>query len=159
MNRLILIFSVLLFAACTNQKNIGKQQTMVAEPFIVYKTKANYKQLVPVILNNAKTEIVAYPAPADLKNGENLRLPLQLKKGYLLDIRGIGPNVAFTSYTYEAYAAMEQAPDLETLMNAIVDRDPLLEMYDCKNFRDRKYDLRKVNKLVKAKFDQCERIK
>lgn len=159
MNRILLLTVVLLVTACSNQKNMIAQQVLAPEPFIIYKTKADYNQLVPVILNETKTAIVAYPAPADLIKGEDLRVPLQLKNGYLLDVRGIGPNVAFTSYTYETYAALEQAPTLESLMEAIVDKDPLLEMYDCKKFLDIKYDLKKANRLVKSELEKCERIK
>ncbi|MBN2807721.1 MAG: hypothetical protein JXR22_13775 [Prolixibacteraceae bacterium] len=159
MNRIFLLVMVLSLAACANQKKASKQQAMANEPFLIYKTKADYNQLVPVILNDDKTEIVAYPAPADLKSVEGLRTPLELKNGYLLDVRGIGPNVAFTSFTYETYARLKQAPVLEELFRSIVDKDPLLEMYDCKNFLDIKYNLKEVNKLVKKKLDQCVKIK
>jgi hypothetical protein len=159
MNRIFLLVMVMALTSCANQKTASKQNAMANEPFIIYKTKADYSQLVPVILNEPKTEIVAYPAPSDLKSVEGLRTPIELKNEYLLDVRGIGPNVAFTSYTYEAYAAMEHAPGLKALMDAIVDKEPLLEMYDCKKFLDSKYDLKKVNRLVKRNLDQCERLK
>ena len=61
----------------------------------VYKTKADYSHQVPVIMDEARTRILSYPAPGDLKMGNGLRLPTVLNKGYLLDNKGIGPNVAF----------------------------------------------------------------
>ena len=64
-------------------------------PVLVYKTKANYNNLVPVILSDGKTEIVSYPHPKDLIKGSRFPLPFILNDGYLLDNRGIGKNVAF----------------------------------------------------------------
>ena len=51
----------------------------------VYKTKADYSHQVPVIMDEARTRILSYPAPGDLKMGNGLRLPTVLNKGYLLD--------------------------------------------------------------------------
>lgn len=41
----------------------------------VYKTKADYSHQVPVIMDEARTRILSYPAPGDLKMGNGLRLP------------------------------------------------------------------------------------
>jgi hypothetical protein len=93
----------------------------------VYKLKdeANYNR-VPVMMNVARTEIESYPAPTDLKSGGTLCLPTRLADGYLLDNKGIGPRVAFLSYTYEEYAALTEVPSMETLLQHIVDKNPLL---------------------------------
>jgi hypothetical protein len=77
-------------------------------------------------MNAARTEIESFPAPADLKSGGTLRLPTRLADGYLLDNKGIGPRVAFLSYTYEEYAALTEVPSVETLRQHIVDTNPLL---------------------------------
>ena len=41
----------------------------------VYKTKADYLHRVPVLMDEARTRILSYPAPGDLKMGNGLRLP------------------------------------------------------------------------------------
>lgn len=159
MNKLLFLVYTIIIAGCANQKQITSDRTMANEPFIVYKTKSNYNQNVPVILNDTKTVIVSYPAPSDLKLANELRLPTELSKGYLLDNKGIGINVAFTSYTYEEYATLDVAPSIDQLMNRIIDKDPLVELYDCKDHLAIKHDLKKVNKLVKSDLGSCLKVK
>jgi hypothetical protein len=106
----------------------NRQPRSVTSPQVfVYKLKdeANYNR-VPVMMNVARTEIESYPAPTDLKSGGTLCLPTRLADGYLLDNKGIGPRVAFLSYTYEEYAALTEVPSMETLLQHIVDKNPLL---------------------------------
>jgi hypothetical protein len=100
-------------------------------PALVYKTRADYAKLVPVILNDAKTVIVSYPHPRDLKNSQGYLLPVQLKKGYLLDKKGIGKNVAFLNMTFEEYSKLSEPPSMEQLEKLILDKDPLTELCDC----------------------------
>ena len=77
-------------------------------------------------MNDAKTEIVSYPDPTDIKDNKR---PTTLNDGFLLDNFGIGKNVAYLDYTYEQYAALEQVPDMETLMQHISERNPLTAYY------------------------------
>ena len=97
----------------------------------IYKTKADYSHQVPVMMDEARTRILSYPAPGDLKMGDGLRLPTLLNKGYLLDNKGIGPNVAFLTYTYEEYSQLPTAPFMTDLMSHILDKYPLLEIRAC----------------------------
>jgi len=94
---------------------------------IIYKTKADYSKNVPVGLNDERTVIVSYPGKTDLKGQE----PIALKYGFLLDKRGIRPNVAFLKYTYDEFLALETIPPIAELFNSIIDADPLTEMYNC----------------------------
>ena len=155
----MLIVFILLTAGCANQNKVTNHDNMANEPFLIYKTKANYNELVPVILNDDKTVIVSYPAPQDLSSGDELRLPTELANGYLLDNKGIGLNVAFTSFTYEEYVALEEAPSIENLMNSIIDKDPLIELYDCKDQLKIKHDPGKVKKMVRKGLKGCVRVK
>jgi hypothetical protein len=98
---------------------------------VIYQTKANYNNLVPVILNDEKTQIVSFPAPGDLKYKGKLATPTILEGGYLLDNRGIDKNVAFLSITYEQYMNLAKAPSVDRLMHKIMDKDPLISMYNC----------------------------
>lgn len=93
---------------------------------VIYKTKADYSNLVPVNMNESKDEIVSYPDPVDVKPGKH---PTQLQDGYLLDNFGIGSHVAYLDYTYEEYAALPQVPEMETLLQHIIERNPLTEYY------------------------------
>ena len=102
-------------------------------PILVYKTKKNYNNLVPVLLNDDKTQIVSYPDPKDLKVGGSLLLPTLLENNYLLDNKGIGKNVAFLKYTYEEYSKFQTLPTLQELYNNLIDLNPLIELCDCGN--------------------------
>ncbi|MCM1319336.1 MAG: hypothetical protein NC217_03020 [Muribaculaceae bacterium] len=84
---------------------------------IVYQTDGdNAMDLVPITLSADGKTIVSYPAPSDLNEGQT---PIDLGDGWWLDRRGIGPNTVFTTYTYEDYEAMKQAPSIKDLMNHI----------------------------------------
>lgn len=115
---------------------------------LVYKTKGDYQNLVPVLLSDDKTEIVSYPHPKDLVAGGNLLLPTALNGGYMLDNRGIGKNVAFLRLTYPEYAALPSVPTLKELYGYILDKDPLEELCDCGN-KSAFADIRKqLNELI-----------
>ena len=111
---------------------------------VVYKTKANYNNLVPVELSDDKTKIVSYPSPSDVKTETGYQTPTLLNNGYLLDNRGIGKNVAFLKTTYEEYSKLQTLPTLSDLYNMIIEKDPLTELYDCGNkiaFKDVKLQI------------------
>lgn len=98
-------------------------------PTMLYKTKADYHDLVPVTLSDDHRSIVAYPAPSDVAGHQPQ--PTALAQGYWLDNRGIGPNVAFLKLTYADYAQLTTAPSLADMEAMIVDRDPLVALCDC----------------------------
>ncbi len=98
---------------------------------IIYKTNGDYTYLVPVLLNNTKTEIVSYPHMSDLKINGKFTYPEKLTNGYLLDKRGINRNVAFLKYTYDEYASFKEVPDIEVLYKSIIDKNPIIEIYTC----------------------------
>jgi hypothetical protein len=71
-----------------------------------------------------------------VKNGK-LAVPTKLKNGYLLDNRGISANTAFINMTYLTYSELEKVPSLAELYELIVDKDPLLGLYNCgKHIKD-----------------------
>jgi len=106
------------------------------KPTIVYKTKADYRDKVPVLLSEDGKKIVSYPAPSDLFIGKELAKPIELYEGYLLDRRGIGPRVAFLDISYLAYARLPTTPSPEDLMGMLLETEPLLECYDCGSVRE-----------------------
>lgn len=155
------IYSLLAFSlmACNTSKKSTTESVNAKEPFIIYKTKADYNNNVPIIMNDDKTAIIAYPAPEDLKGAEGMASPTLLDDGYLLDNRGITKNSVFTSYSYEVYAALESAPLLAELELSIIEKDPFLEIYNCKKHLHLKNKLNEINKLIKNGFVECQRIK
>ena len=138
----ITLFGILALAACDSGKSLAqnkKGKTLIrpqftaGPPTLVYKTRKDYTNHVPVLLSGDKTKIVSYPDPKDFSNPGKYPLPILLKKGYLLDERGIGLNVAYLRLTYKEYAALEKAPSLSEMMNMVIDKDPLTELCNCGN--------------------------
>jgi hypothetical protein len=106
-------------------------QLKASRPVLIYKTKADYDPLVPVTLSGDKSQIVSYPHPADVKTGGEFPLPTRLNNGYLLDNRGVGKNVAFLKLSYEEYSNLKAVPSLKDLYDLIIDKEPLVELWDC----------------------------
>lgn len=136
---ILAVASVVALTACqsTREKNETapkevvtetkvEMQSMAMPNVVIYKTKADYSNLVPLMMNDDKTQVVSYPDPTDVKERKR---PTQLDGGYLLDNFGIGKNVVYTDYTYEQYAALESVPELETLIAHIIERAPLVAYY------------------------------
>lgn len=150
---LSIIIPLMLFS-CRSSR-IVVPEAFAQAPVIVYKTSADYFNKVPVTLNEAGDRVNSFPAPSDLRSGEGLALPVQLRKGYLLDMRGVQPNSAFTSYTYEEYAALNVAPPPGELLEKVIDPDPFTEMYHCGKHGSFT-DLRKeLNGLIADDFPDC----
>lgn len=174
---LLLFLSVILLTSCHTAKQVpdasaapvqdgggaaaisvveSAPAVSVASPMaVVYKMKKDYSQCVPVILSDDKKTIVSYPHPRDVYTNGKLALPTPLNNGYWLDNRGISENVAFLSYTYEEYAQLTDAPDLNTLYTKIIDKDPILEMWSCGRRHTYNDIVSELNELIANKeFDK-----
>jgi len=127
-------------------------------PILIYKTTKDYSQYVPVIMNAEKTKIITYPDPTDVYYGGKLAYPTLLDNGYFLDNRGIGPNVVFLNYTYEAYSRLKAAPTMEQLMNSLLDKSPLLELWNCGIRDGNKEEVNRLNTLIEKGFPGCKRL-
>ncbi len=166
MSRLvILVFTVAIFASCTTTKNVTTKDEEVEVDFtpgpkaIIYKTKNDYSQQVPVILSSDKSEIVSFPSPTDLVYKGKPAYPTELKKGYLLDNRGISKDVAFLDITYEEYSNLNTTPSAKDLFDKILDSDPLLEMYNCGNRRQYDDEINELNSIIKNNnLELCRKI-
>lgn len=146
-----------IMLSCSISK-VSQDQFEALAPVLVYKTKADYSRLVPVTLNETGDKVVSFPAPSDLYTNGILAIPVQLDKGYLLDRRGVQPNTAFTSYTYEAYTKLESAPSIQDLISSIIDPDPFEELYNCGNRSLYKNLEKDLNKLIRKQFKGCKKL-
>lgn len=157
-----LIFCVLsIVLACNAQKKqeskaaVQTQATAadkpvdysIGAPTVIYKTKNDYYDKIPVTLSDDKTNIVSYPAPTDIYYDGKLAYPVKLHDGYILDNRGINKNSVFLNITYEEFSKLTEAPPLSKMMKMIIDKAPFTEIYNCGNryqYKDVVSDLNKV---------------
>lgn len=108
----------------------GGVQPKQLAPIVIYKTNGNYKQMVPVLLGTDGS-IISYPSRFDLGTPGNFAYPIELDNGYLWDRRGVGPNSAFLSLSYEEYAALPEDPSSTDLVNYIMDKKPFSFLAVC----------------------------
>ncbi len=150
-----MVFIAILGCKSNSAKNNSSEVVMYTPDFktngppaLVYKTKTDYFNLVPIILSDDKSSIVSYPHPSDLKSGDNYLTPTVLKNGYLLDNRGIGKNVAFIKLTYQEYGNLKEQPSLDELYALIIDKDPLTELCNCGNKLGLTHPAEQLNSLI-----------
>jgi hypothetical protein len=123
---------------------------------IVYKTLEDFYDNVPVAISYDGNDLVSYPDPSDITPEQ---MPLVLTDGYLLDRRGISNNVAFTSYSYEEYAALKTVPSKQQLMKSIVSKAPLKEIYRLPmTIGEAVADTAAVNDLIRGGFEGCTNL-
>ena len=129
-------------------------------PCIIYKTRSDYSKYIPVILSEDKTRIISYPDVKDVYFNGELSYPTPLEDGFLLDNRGIGPDAAFLDITYEQFSHMEKTPSADELFTRIIDKDPLLIMYQCGERKQYKEIESELNELIMSgKFTSCKKLK
>jgi hypothetical protein len=141
----------------SNEDSMKKNADMPFPPVIIYKTKTDLSKNVPVSLSSDKSMILSYPDVKDVYYNGLLSYPVKLSKGYLLDNRGIGPDVAFLDYTYEEYSNLPVTPAPEELFARIINKDPLTEMYRCKCKRDTSI----INEIIDSGklYEACKKLK
>jgi len=147
------LFSAVAFGLFFNVFEMQAQVIQALPPIIVYKMTRDYSKNVAVTLSADKKTIVSYPARTDVSERS---YPTALNKGYWLDNRGISPNTAFLSITYEEYARLKKTPSVEELYGMIIDKNPIKRMYVCGRGSN---TVEELNALIKKRFKGCERIK
>jgi hypothetical protein len=150
------------FFCCAQTKKIRSDQSAAVPgpPTIVYKTKADYFNNVPVLLSTDKQTIVAYPDPKDLTIDNKFCQPTKLKQGYLLDNRGISLNVGFLNISYLEYSRLATPPSINELKKLILDTDPLIELYDLElryNFKNMKKEINQI--ITRNQLTNYKRLK
>ena len=125
-------------------------------PVIVYKTRADYNDQVPVVLDPTRQRIISFPDPSDLCLGDgSFATPTQLNDGYLLDRRGVGQYTAFLDYSYADYSQLDSLPELEVLMKHIIDPNPIVEMWNCGSRTKYQNLIEDLNGLIEMGFPGC----
>lgn len=147
-------FAALLLTALMSQCRFRKKtaaagtvytwQDIPGPRILVYQSKEQVQELVPVVLNDSGTAIVSYPAPGDVSEQNR---PTRLRQGYWLDNRGVAGNVAYLDFTWKAYSALKEV-DAAMLMAHIKFRNPFTVRCDC-GYRDPAVDAEKaMNRLI-----------
>ena len=134
-----------------NQYNV-----QMLPPTIIFKMNKKYINCVPISVSEDKTTILSYPDPRDIS--EHSR-PTPLKKGYYLDNRGIGANTVLLNITYDEYAKLPTAPNIDQLKKMIIKGNPIKKIYLCKKAILSENCTENLCKIIDNKFIDCERIK
>ena len=140
---------------------VASSESAATRRVFIYKTKADYAKLVLVSLTKDKSAISSYPDPADLKIGNGFAYPTELTNGYLLDNKGISINAAFLNITYNEYAKLPSPPEPDELLKLVIEKDPLIELWDCGTMDKGPNLVNDLNTLiVSEKLQQtCKRLK
>lgn len=161
---LITLIVISAFSSCKATKTPADTTTgefltawMPSAPAVIYKTRGDYLNMVPVIMNEARTRIVSYPDPSDLRQGDQLMKPVKLRKGFMLDNRGINENVAFLNMSYEEYSKLETPPNIYEMSLMILDKEPLTELYYCGLRSDYKNLIYELNVLIDRGLTNCRK--
>ncbi len=154
-SRINTLTSILNFYASFSK--IASQPVRMQKPQIIYKTKKNYSQNVPIQMNKERTKITGFPAPSDLKINGELQTPIALDQDYFYDRRGISINTVFIKMTYEEYSKLKKAPSTDELMNMIIEKNPMVELYYCPDLKQGA-DVKAMNILIKDNFSECKKV-
>jgi hypothetical protein len=145
----IVIFCLLIVNIAANCV-VAQVAGHAAPHVIVYKTRHDYRRLVPVTMNAERTAITSYPDPVDVRIGSGgYPLPARLHNGFLLDKRGVGENTVFLDISYVTYANLKTPPSPAKMLKMIKDKHPFTALYDCGN----RYTLKDVAKELNALID------
>jgi hypothetical protein len=119
----------------------------------IYRMNGDYHLNVPITVS-ASGELLSFPDPVDIRPNA---APIPLANGYWLDRRGVSELTAFTSYTYEEYAALAAVPSADELKahiipGAMVTEVILLPMRPNVAAKD----TAAVNAIIREGLPQCE---
>lgn len=156
------LLAILLVHCSSAPKKVSNPhlQKGMTKRVIIYKTRFNYYNFVPVTMNKEKTEIMSYPAKEDLLLDSMFTLPIPLESGFMLDKRGINAQSAFLNMPYLEYYQMKEIPRVDSLFNMIKDADPFEEIYDCGAATDYSDVVKELKQKIKEKdFSKFKKIK
>ena len=170
----LFLFFLSLLTACSVKKTSSESETFrkpdcglpvyIAEneinikdvnKLVVYKTRKDYSNLVPIHLSQDKQTIISYPAKEDLVRVGNKNAQ-QLENGFLIDLIGVTQNTVFTNFDLDQYQQVS-TPTIEEFKKNIIELDPFIEMYLC----ERKFTKNEINKFIidNTISEKCLKIK
>lgn len=161
----IITISILILMSChsgktsVNYTSAEMKRDIIFAPgpqTIVYKTRKDYSDFVPVTMNAQRTQIVSYPSPKDVYYRGKLAKPTSLKNGYWLDNRGINESTVFLKYTYEEYSLLKEAPEYQEMLLNILDKKPFVEIISCGLRSQYKNEEEELNTLIDGNFAGCK---
>ncbi len=132
----LLIFVIICISCSSTKQNEVATANKIARVSnalpntLIYKMRQDYSKNVPILMNTQKDQIISYPAPSDVCPEGNCLYPTLLIDSFWLDNKGINRNVAFLEYTYEEYKNLPFAPAPSELFDKIIDKEPLIQLYD-----------------------------
>lgn len=155
--------AAILMAACSSQKpqaqapaSAPQSSAALIPDAVIYRMNGDWNQYVPVSVNSTRTALTSFPAPSDITPDQ---IPIRLDDGWWLDRRGIGPNSAFTSYTYAQYAALPQAPRPAELLNSIMPGSGVTEIVVLPlKLQQAQADIPAVNRLIRDGLPGCKQV-
>ena len=163
----ILLLTIVLISSCKTRReeplaaHVNHADITHFRPdsvLLIYKTRADYSQFVPVRMNAQRTEIIEVPHPSDFIHRGRLAFPVALNQGYWIDNQGITPDVAYLRFTIENYSKLDEPLSVEIMSRYILDAYPFLEMYQCGYRNEYKDIFREVNVLVARGLTNCIKI-
>lgn len=120
----------------------------------IYRMNGDWSQYVPVGVNADRSALTSFPAPSDITPEQ---APVKLADGWWLDRRGIGPNTAFTSYTYTQYAALPATPRPSQLLHSLMPGAEVTEIVTLPmKLQQATADIPAVNKLIADGLQNCK---
>jgi hypothetical protein len=165
-----LFFIIFFFSSCsrtiktqvsvTEESKAQEDIKKAGPPVIIYKTKEDYFDKVPVTLSENRDQVISYPSQKDIISGDGYSYPTPLAHGFLLDNRGVGKYSAFLDISYEAYSMMNDNLSADPLFFMIIDHDPFIEMYHCGSRFEYKDLINELNRIIeKNELDKCIQIR
>lgn len=151
----------ILFSSCkplsdSTASSVAPVTSRFVPNAVIYKTKMDYSQYVPVNLDATKSRIVSYPHPTDLTKNST---PLKLINDWWLDRRGITINSVFTSFTYDDYSKLSKAPNIRILQERIIDDDPFIAILQLPiTAHEAATDTAKCNQIIRTAIQSCTRV-
>ena len=137
-----------------------QQNVTALNSIVVYKTVADYHNLVSVALSSDKTKIVAYPGPSDISH----EYPTALHNGYFIgSMPGAGSlDGAFLNLDITKYSQMpEFSLTADQLYDLVLDKNPFSEIYYCPHIDNSANAIVAINNWIDSSqlAQMCSKVK
>jgi len=131
----VLFLTTLISSCCSTRKTVNAENkaavSLPGPQAVIYQTRRDYSDFVPVNLTDNKKSVESYPDIKDVFLNGELAYPTKLNGGFFLDNRGVTRNTAFLTITYKEYSELSATPSPEKIMTMIQEKDPFICMYKC----------------------------